>query len=201
MKVNRADPGFGKLRRAARIASAHLPTDLPPVLVFTDPHRSSHPIELARAMPQGWALVYRHFGATDRLGVAESMSKLAIQRGFHLLIGNDPELASHVRASGVHWPERREPEAQRTAPQFALNTMSAHHPKSLVQPTAPDIQARVLSTVFPSESPSAGPAMGAMRFRQICQRATCPVYGLGGITAETALQISGFAGLAGVGRL
>lgn len=201
MKVNRADPGFGKLRRAARIASAHLPTDLPPVLVFTDPHRSSHPIELARAMPQGWALVYRHFGATDRLGVAESMSKLAIQRGFHLLIGNDPALASQVGASGVHWPERQIEEARRTARRFGFNTMSAHHPSDLLGSTEPGIQARVLSTVFQSGSPSAGPAMGAMRFRQICQHATCPVYGLGGITAETALQISGFAGLAGVGRL
>ena len=201
MKVNRADPGFGKLRRAARIAGAHLPPDLPPVLVFTDPFRSSHPIELAQAIPQGWALIHRHFGARDRIEIAESLAKLAIQRGFHLLIGNDPALASQVGASGVHWPERQIEEARRMARRFRLNTMSAHHPSDLFGSTEPGIQARVLSTVLPSVSPSAGPAMGAMRFRKICQRATCPVYGLGGITAETALQISGFAGIAGVGRI
>lgn len=199
MKVNKADPHFGKLMRAARIANAHLPPNLPPVLVFTDPDRSSHPIELARAIPAGWALVYRHFGASDRVEIAESLSKLANQRRFHLLIGNDPKLAEQVSASGVHWPEKRWEDVRRLTRRFRLNTMSAHNPQTLLNSTKPGIQARVLSTVFKSESPSAGPALGALPLRQICLRATCPIFGLGGITAENALRISGFAGLAGVG--
>ena len=189
----------GKLKSAARRAAAHLPAGLPPVLVFTDPARSAHPLDLASVIPPGWGLVYRHFGAAEAGSLAEILAKLAKKRRFRLLIGADPALARAVGADGVHWPERQFGEARRAAVHFALNTMSAHSPSSLYAPQPPWLSARVLSTVFPSASPSAGRALGPGRARTIAGKAGCPVYGLGGVNAETAGRIADAMGLAGVG--
>lgn len=189
----------GKLKSAARRAAQHLPVELPPVLVFTDPTRSAHPLDLASVISPGWGLVYRHFGAAEAGALAEILAKLAKKRRFRLLIGADPALARAVHADGVHWPERQMAEARRAAPHFTLNTMSAHTPSSLYAPQPTWLSARVLSTIFPSASPSAGPALGAARARMIANKATCPVYGLGGVNTDTAGRIAGSFGIAGVG--
>jgi thiamine-phosphate pyrophosphorylase len=189
----------GKLKSAARRAAGHLPTGLPPVLVFTDPERSAHPLDLASVIPPGWGLVYRHFGAAEAGALAEILAKLAKKRRFRLLIGADPALARAVGADGVHWPERLMAKARQAAPYFTLNTMSAHVPSALYTPQPAWLSARVLSTIFPSASPSAGSALGAVRARMIAGNAACPVYGLGGVNADTAGRIAGSFGLAGVG--
>lgn len=201
MNLNRADPGFGKLVRAARSVQGHFPPHLPPVLVFTDPDRSPPALDLAPAIPRNWALVYRHFGAAGRKEIALKLSQMAKRNGFQLLIGADPDLARSVRADGVHWPERLEREARRYAQHFKLNTMSAHGPPRLRRPSATPISALVLSTVFPSESPSASVPLGVRRFRTLSRSTDVPVYGLGGVNGDTGRQISTVAGLAGVGRL
>lgn len=201
MDISQTGPQSRKLISAARQAARALPAGLPPILVFTDPNRSADPVELARQMRPGWALVYRHFGS-DRAGeTGEILGRLAKKHRFTLLVGADWRLAAHLGAQGVHWPQRLAEEAQRRAPAFRLNTMSAHRPCDLAGPQPFGIQARVLSSVFPSTSPSAPPSIGPVRFRLACQRASLPVYGLGGIDTETAQRIAGHAGLAGVGKL
>ena len=187
-----------KLKSAARRAARHLPSHLPPVLVFTDPERSPPPDTLANWIPAGWGLVYRHFGAADAGKTAAMLARLSKHRRFTLLVGADPELACQVGASGVHWPQRLIHLAHRSAPRFALNTLSAHTPSDVLGPQPRWADARVLSTVFPSNSRSAGPAIGATRFRLAANDARLPVYGLGGINTENATQIASSAGLAGV---
>ena len=197
-------PGSHSTRRlhvAARDAALNLPPELPPVLVFTDPVRSAPPLVLAQHIPPGWGLVFRHFGAPDRVQIATQIAELARIRRFALLIGADPDLAWRVKSDGVHWPEALRREAIRSAGSFRLNTMSAHRPNAALGPQPPGIDARILSTVFLSASPSAGPAMGATRFRALASRARIPIYGLGGVNPTTAGSMSNFGGLAGVGQL
>ena len=40
--------------------------------------------------------------------------------------------------------------------------------------------------------------MGAARFRQLAQTSPLPVYALGGVNADTAGRVAGFAGLAAI---
>jgi len=113
-------PGARRLRAAARQARRAIGPELPPVLVFTDPQRSAHPLDLARAMPLGWGLVYRHFGAPDRFEIAAELAKAARIGRFFLLIGADPHLAKCVGANGVHWPEAMRRSALKRANAFAI---------------------------------------------------------------------------------
>ncbi|MCI4643289.1 MAG: thiamine phosphate synthase [Hyphomonadaceae bacterium] len=190
-----------KLKSAARSTARQLPADLPPVLVFTDPIRSAHPLDLASILPPGWGLIYRHFGAADARPLAEILAQMAKKRRFRLLIGADPKLARAVKADGVHWPDHMWATARHAAPAFHLNTMSAHTASDLYTPQPAWLDARVLSTIFPSSSPSAGVALGAIRARNISRRAHLPVYALGGVTSETAGAVANQFGLAGVGKL
>ncbi len=189
------------LRHAARISSHQLPPGWPPVLVFTDPNRGVTAIDLPDRLPKGWGIVYRHFGATDRVETARQLAGMAARRHLILLIGADPELARSVGAHGVHWPEARLSQAKRWSGRFHLMTASAHEPASLLGRPPVGVDARVLSTVFPSASPSAGPAIGAIRFRRLCKQSSQPLYGLGGITEVNAARICQSAGLAGISLL
>ena len=58
----------------------------------------------------------------------------------------------------------------------------------------------LVSTVFKSQTPSAGPPTGVKAFTNYAKTLDCPVFALGGINARTApcLIDSGAYGLAGI---
>jgi thiamine-phosphate pyrophosphorylase len=201
MNLNSRNGDIRRLKLATRLARQHLPAGLPPALILTDPWRSAPPEQLAQRMPPGWGLVYRHFGAPERFAMAERLAKLAFRGHFTLLIGADPRLAAAVGADGVHWPEACLLSARRWTGRFRLMTASAHSVSAVCAAQPRGIDARVLSTVFPSASPTASTPMGRFRFRKASRDAACPIYALGGITGETAPAVSRWAGLAGVGKI
>ncbi|MCA3729631.1 MAG: thiamine phosphate synthase [Phenylobacterium sp.] len=193
--------GFWTVRRTAaflgrRRSQGKRPP--PPLLVFTDPDRTADPVALARSLPRGAGLVYRAFGAPDRLETARALAIIARRRGLVLLVGADAELAARAGASGVHLPERLAGRALRLRRPGWIITAAAHSPRAARRP---GVDAFVLSAVFPSASPSAGPPLGALRFAQRVRTASAPAYALGGVNDSTAgrLRMTGAAGLAGVG--
>lgn len=191
-----------KLVAAAR-ASAHTfaargAAGLPPALFVIDPARAPEPETIAARLPRGFGVVYRHFGAPDREVVARRLAEVCRARGLVLLIACDPDLAMQVGADGVHWPFRLRRGVRRWRGRFDLQTVSAHSRRELNAAACLPVEAVLFSAVFPSKSPSAGPAMGALRFARIVARSAKPVYALGGLTADTAAQVSGWAGFAAV---
>ena len=191
-----------KLVAAAR-ASAHTfagrgAAGLPPALFVTDPARTPAPETIAARLPRGFGVVYRHFGAPDREVVAQRLAGICRAQGLVLLVAADPALALQVDADGVHWPFRLRDQARRWRSRFRLQTLSAHSGRELRAAAGFSVDAVLLSTVFASRSPSAGRGMGALRFAKLAAPATKPVYALGGLTAETAGQISRWAGFAAV---
>jgi len=187
-----------KFRAAIRMTQTHLPAVLPPLLFLTDPERTPDPVRIARRLPEGSGVIYRHFGAADRLDIAEALTRVSIDRGLRLLIAADPHLACEVNADGVHWPEARLLQARHWRGTFALNTASAHSERAIHRAAQAGMDAALVSAVFPSNSPSAGPALGATRFRTRALQAPLPVYALGGISAGTAARIASVAGLAAI---
>ncbi len=203
MGLNTESRDVRKLRAAARRAARHLPADLPPGLALTDPDRVADPVALAWALPRGWGLVYRHFGVPGAGTMARALARVCHRRGLALLIAGDPGLACQVGATGVHWPEARLAEARRWQGRFRLTTASAHPARAtglglLGRGWPTGVDALLVSTVFASASPSAGAAMGALRLRDLAKRAAGPIYALGGVDAETAGSVAGWAGLAAV---
>lgn len=191
-----------KLIAAARTSAAHLTPALPRAFFVTDPARTPDPCAIAHGLPAGFSVIYRHFGAGDRAEVASKLAAICGKQHLKLLIAADPALAIQVRADGVHWPHRMRREARKWRERFELQTLSAHSGQELRIAGGVPIDAVLLSTVFASRSPSAGQAMGPLKFRILVRDAGVPVYALGGITpdnAGSAAMTAGFAAVDGMG--
>lgn len=152
---------------------------------------------LAAGLGRGSALVYRAFGAPDAEEVARRLLKMARRQGFRLLIGADYRLARRIGAHGAHLPERLAHLAPALRRRGFMVTAAAHSARAL---RAKGVDALVLSAIFPSASPSAGPPIGALKLAQMVRISARPVYALGGINDRTApaLMGTGVVGMAGV---
>jgi thiamine-phosphate pyrophosphorylase len=184
---------------------------LPSLLFFTDPGRTPDPEAIAARLPPGAAIVYRAFGALDAEARGARLKTIARQRKLILLIGADAGLAQRLGADGVHLPERLANRAQRlkAAHPGWLVTAAAHSLLAARRGLAAGADAVVVSAVFPSASPSAGPPIGAVRLAILVRqakrargtrRAKGAVYALGGVDNKKArlLRDTGLVGLAAV---
>jgi thiamine-phosphate pyrophosphorylase len=187
-----------KLVASARIAAAHLPPGLPPLWFLTDPQRTPDPCAVAAALPAGWGVIFRHFGAADRTEQAQRLAAIARRNRLHLLIAADPTLALAVGAGGVHWPFARRAEARQWRKRFRVMTISAHTPAELRAAMRAGADGVLLSAVFPSASPTAGKPYGHIRFRALARSASAPVYALGGVDADNSAKIADIAGVAAI---
>lgn len=176
---------------------------VPPMLLFTDPGRTPRPWEIAARMPAGSGVVYRAFGAGDAAETAARLRAVTRARGMVLLIGLNADLADRVEADGLHLPERALSAAYALSgrrPGWILT--GAVHSAAAAR-AARDLDAVVLSPIFPAGGPSAAkPALGLAQLAQASGGDT-PVIALGGITASNAgeLQGSGAHGLAAIGGM
>lgn len=189
-----------KLVAAARLASLRNSL-LPPAFFLTDPERTPDPVSIVERLPRGWGVIYRHFGAANREAVARALVLACRRRGLVLLIAADPALARHVRADGVHWP-RAHLSCLRVRRPGWIETASAHTRADLVRAANAGVDAALLSSVFASDSPSAPPPLGALRFSQLAASAPLPIYALGGVSADNAARaIRRAAGWAAIGSV
>lgn len=180
-------------------------TGLPALLALTDPVRTPDPEAVAAAVPRGSAVIYRHFGAPDRLEMAVRLAAICHARGNWLLVSGDPDLARRAGADGVHWPERQIAEAAtcRARGNTGFFTAAVHSWRALARARHAGVDAALLSAVFPSKSPSAGRPLGPRAASAMVRAMDLPVYALGGINQRTAKRLTGlgFSGIACVGAI
>ena len=188
------------LGRRLKASAKAGPRDLPPLLFFTDPARTPRPWAVAAGLPRGSGVVFRAFGAADAVNTGLKLAAVCEARGLVLLAGADAALAEAIGAQGLHLPERLAGAAAglRAARPDWILTVAAHGEAGLAQ--AGMVDAVVLSPVFESASPSAGPPLGMARFTALVRASPVPVYALGGVNEETAPELlgSGAAGVAAV---
>ena len=185
---------------AALRAAAHLPCRLSPLVLMSDPVRCPDPVAACRKLPKRSVIIYRHFGAPDRLKIADDLRQACFEHDVQLLIGADVELARVCGADGVHLPQRQAAAARATRRRYPDWIIScAAHSANAVD-AAQEVDAVILSAVFPSQSPSAGAPLGVAAFAKIAKGSRVPVFALGGISQLTAPKLlgSGASGLAGV---
>ena len=193
-------------REAAKVSGAEgrAGSDLPPLLFFTDPERTTRPWETAARLPAGSGVVFRHFGRADAKDTALRLREATARRDVLLLIGLDAELAERVGADGVHLPERALDQARALSlaqPNWSL-TGAAHGLAALEHAT--DLDAVVISPVFQaSGASSVKPPLGVEGLRGLVTASDRPVYALGGIDGGNARSLigSGACGLAGVASI
>ena len=165
---------------------------------MTDPQRTPDPAALAQRLPRGCGLIYRTFGKPGSGAVAAALGLIARRRGLILLIGAD---AVRVRGqAGVHLPERLARQALRLRRRALVITIAAHALPAIIRARRAGADAVLVSTVFASNSPSAGRPLGVVRFAALIRAGGVPAYALGGVTTKNAPRLlgSGAAGLAGV---
>ena len=177
-------------------------TALPSMFFVTDPGRTPDPLAIAGRLPRGAGVIYRAFGAADALETALALRRLAERRGLILLIGADGWLAQRCGAHGVHLPERDlhlGPRLAARRPDWLI-TGAAHSARALHAAGRAGLDAALVSSVFPSNSPSAKAELTPIRLARLTGQARLPVYALGGVSAATAARLigTGVAGLAAV---
>ena len=173
---------------------------------MTDPERVSDLPTAIGHLPRGCAVIYRHFGATNRKVAARLLREATQSAGQQLLIGGgDVELALSIGADGVHF--------KRDAELIGPLTLREQHPNMLITMAglkdgsyhAPltCLDGLFISSIFPSGSPSAGEPIGTDRLKAICAELSVPVFALGGVTPKTAprLRGTGVSGFAAIGGL
>lgn len=196
------DAQLALARLAGRVRGT-MELDFPALFALTDPDRSPDPLRLARTLAPGSGLVYRHFGTPDRLETGLKLAAITREHGLCLLVSADPELARRIGADGIHWPERwlSQAWARRMRGDRQIFTASAHSPAAAFRARRAGIDAVFHSTVFASQSASAGQPHGAFAAAALASAVQIPVYPLGGVNARTGPRLVGlgFAGICCVG--
>jgi len=184
-----------KLLAAARIAKpAHSRNGraLPRAWFMTDPRRTPHPERIAVHLPAGFGVIFRHFGATDRLEAGARLAQVCRRRRLVFLVSADPDLARAIGADGVHWPESRLSGARPRRARW-IETASAHSRAAIARAARLGVDAVILSPVFESAGPSAGKPLGPLAFRSLARATPLPVYALGGVNEANAALIGACA--------
>ena len=176
---------------------------LSPLIFMTDPKRVPDVVASAQNLPQGTAIIYRHFGSAHRFVDAEALRHVTFQREQQLLIGDDPELAIEVGADGVHFRRDAKIEAatlwRQRCPDWLISMAGIK--SGGYQSDLSVLDGLLVSSVFSSQSPSAGKPIGVKQFSQTVNNLPVPVFALGGINKDTTPKLlgSGAAGIAGIG--
>ncbi len=184
--------------------TSHVPI-LPPLILMTDTERLPDPEIAAASLPEGSAIILRHYGAEGRQALARRLVSLCRLHRLKLLIAGDARLAAALRADGIHLPEAmalRGPGAWRRwrRPGWIV-TAAAHSPAALFRAARAGADAALLGPVFHTASHPDAPPIGVPRFAAWRRLSPIPVYALGGISAATArrLAASGAVGFAAIG--
>ena len=186
-----------KLRSAVRdIQRRRDHPGLPPAFFLTDPERTREPETILNRLPEGWGVIYRHFGAEDRLATASRLLAIARRRKLVFLASADPLIQSHIALDGVHWPRYGLKPAPKQLDRRLIHTSPAHTRRDIVDAAAIGMSAVLLSAVYPSRSPNAPSALGPLRFRNLARTSPAPLYALGGVNAHDAAAIAQTARLA-----
>ena len=169
---------------------------------MTNPTRTENLLDVVARLPEGCAVIYRHFGAPKE---AEALRDLTRAQDRQLLIGNDAELADKLGADGVHFSRDETlhgPIKWRAAKPDWVITMAGLKSGTYLAPLD-SLDALFISSIFTSQSPSAGTPIGTENLHRRAKALPVPIFALGGINAGTAPQLigTGAAGLAAIGGL
>ena len=170
--------------------------------LMTDDARLPDPLAAARALPKGSVVILRARDAQRRAGAGSVIARpLVRSRGLILLIADDPLLAARIGAHGIHLPQVRARDAAHWRARFPhwFVTAAAHSLRAILN--AADADAVLLSPIFATESHSGAPSLTAARARLMARQVQTPLFALGGVTAQNAALLPGFAGLAAIGAL
>lgn len=172
---------------------------LPSGFFLTDETRTPNVLAAIENLPPGVGVIFRHYRAPDREGLAEQAARVCKDQKRIFLIGADGCLALKVGASGLHLPRWAKAAGFAVAPRDRrwLVTASAHSVAGLRRARDFGADAVLLSPVFVTLSRPGDRPLGIHGFARMCRMIDVPVFALGGITEENFRRLPPIANLAG----
>lgn len=160
---------------------------LPALWLFTDDVRLPDPRAAIARLPRGLAgVVFRHDNDPDRSRLGQQIARICRARNLPLVVAGDTRLAARLHAGshlrGGRWSgPRRLP--------GALVTSSAHGIADLRRAARAGADLAFLSPAFPTASHPGAPALGAVRWSAMANRAPLAVAALGGVDGRTVRRL------------
>jgi thiamine-phosphate pyrophosphorylase len=160
---------------------------LPPVVLLTDRRQAAaagHPLtgvvrRLVEAGTRAVILREKDLPGAERAALAGELAQVLRPCGAALLIAGDAALATLTGAAGVHLSGTDPPVPD---PGPLIVGRSCHTAAEIDRAAAEGCAYATVSPVFETASkPGYGPALGLAGLAALCERATIPVYALGGI--------------------
>ncbi len=184
-------------RIAAALQSETPWRDVPALWFLTDEARTPDPAAIAERLPEGTAVLLRHYRSPDRAALAETLVEIARRRGLALFVGADEKLARAAGAKGLHLPRW----APAGNPPTDLIVSASVHDLGELRARQAVASVLLVSPAFTTTSHEGAPPLGIAGLAEFVAAASKPVIALGGITAANAesLRGTGVAGIAAIG--
>ena len=142
-------------------------SELPIAFFLTDPNRTPDPTSIMEHLLPYTGVIYRHFGAKNRFEIGDEIKKICSRKKLTFLISADKELENHLSPDGIHWPKSQISKIKMSIKHGKINTTSAHSFRQISRAQQFRFDACLLSSIFPSKSPSAPTAMGLLKLRKL----------------------------------
>lgn len=167
---------------------------------MTDPKRTPDPVSIVKGLPHGVGVIFRHFGLDNRFELGKKLREITSGHGVLLFLSADDALAEEIKPDGIHWPKHLLEQYidQKHRPLAKFHTTSAHVLPEIKRAENFGMDACFVSSLFPSQSPSAPEPMGVTRFNSLSKSSNIPLYALGGINAKNVGQLPKTAGFSGI---
>ena len=166
---------------------------LPKIIIIFDDKKFIKKKFESLKIPRGSAILFRSYKIKDRKKIAKEILKFCRIKSLKLLISSDVKLAREINADGVHLPEYMIYDQSKInwkrfkvwKSKFKwIVTAAAHIKKTLYVAIKYDIDAVLLSPVFPSKSHPNSKNLGLNKFSKIVKKTKLPIYALGGINIK-----------------
>lgn len=169
--------------------------------------RLADPLATVRHLPVGSWVILRFPVGEPPPPYTMALRHLCRQRRLRFLVSTDPELATKLRADGMHLPEALARHgclskvlAWHKSGKDRLLSVAAHSRPALARAMVLGADAAILSPLFATAShPDARP-LGILLFRKWAASASIPIIALGGMTPGTSrfLRTKNLCGFASV---
>ena len=165
---------------------------LPKVIIIFDDESFDRKKLLKLKIPKKSAFLLRSYETKKRKKIAKQLLKFCKMKKMKLLIGSDVKLAEDINAHGIHLPEYMIRNNKinwiniknvKSKKKWIITT-AVHSMHSLKKVERLDIDAALLSPVFPSKSHPNSKNLGLNKFSKIVKKTKLPIYALGGINIK-----------------
>ena len=169
-------------------------SNMPPMFYMTDEVRTPNPIHTINNLVPRTGVIFRHYNIKSRLELAIKVKRACRKNRCLFIVSGDTSLAVKLNADGLHLPEYLALNPPLTVRLWRqrpnkILTVAAHCQKTLIASMALHVDAALLSPVFLTNSHLNKNSLGVFVFQKMTRQSQLPVYALGGVNNQNAIQL------------